>query len=52
VGDELIAGVAQLVGVVVAGKLEGAFDGGPVDLGNRDRYVAVGRGGIALDARR
>ena len=37
VGDELVAGVAQLVGVAVAGEVEGALDRGAVDRRHRDR---------------
>jgi hypothetical protein len=46
VGDELIAGVAQLVGVAIAGEVEGVLDRDAVDRGNRDgdRTVAVGGG--------
>jgi hypothetical protein len=36
VGDELIAGMAQLVGVAVAGKIEGVLDRDAVDRGDRD----------------
>jgi hypothetical protein len=41
VGDELVAGVAQLVGVTVAGKVEGVLDRDAVDRGNRDGDTAA-----------
>jgi len=50
VGDELVARVAQLVGVVIAGKVKGAFDRGPVDRRNRYGYVAIGGAGMAVGA--
>jgi hypothetical protein len=36
VGDELIAGVAQLVGVTVAGEVEGVLDRDAIDRRDRD----------------
>jgi hypothetical protein len=52
VGDELIAGVAQLVGVAVAGEVEGVLDRDAIDRGDRDcnaAAVAVGSGrGVEL----
>jgi hypothetical protein len=44
VGDELIAGVAQLVGVAVAGEVEGVLDRDAVDRGNRNGNAAVAVG--------
>jgi hypothetical protein len=41
-GDELVAGVAQLVGVAIAGKLERPPDGGAIDRGDgHGRAAAV-----------
>jgi hypothetical protein len=40
VGDELVAGAALLIAMALAGKTEGTFDLGPVDLGARG-LVAV-----------
>jgi len=40
VGDELVAGVAQLVGVAVAGELEGVADRRAVDRRQGDGGVA------------
>ena len=45
VGDELVAGVAQLVGVAVAGELEGVLERGAVDRRQGDRGVAAAVGG-------
>ena len=44
VGDELVAGVAQLVGVAVAGEVEGVLDRDAIDRidGDGDAAVAVG----------
>jgi hypothetical protein len=41
VGDELVARVPQLVGMVIAGKIEGALERGPVDLKDRRRGISV-----------
>jgi hypothetical protein len=41
VGNELIAGVAKLVGVTVAGEIEGVLDRDPVDRRNRDGNAAA-----------
>jgi hypothetical protein len=41
VGDELVAGVAALVGVPFAGEVEGALDPGAVDRRYRQRRAAV-----------
>jgi len=54
VGDELVARVPELVRVAVAGEVEGALDGGPVDRqAGRDRGSARSSGGrrIAVLAR-
>ena len=48
VGDELVAGVAQLVGVALAGEVEGALDRGAVDRRHRDRGAAVAVAASAL----
>ncbi|HXV05468.1 MAG TPA: hypothetical protein VFP23_06135 [Solirubrobacterales bacterium] len=40
-GDELVAGAAQLVGVALAGELEGVRDSGAVDRRGRRRSLAV-----------
>src|SRR4029077_2460015 len=40
VGDELVSRVAHLVGVALAGELEGALDGGAVDRRDRNRGPA------------
>jgi len=59
VGDELVAGVAALIGVAVAGELECPLEPGPVDGRDRDRGAAggetvpvavavFGRGGVEL----
>jgi len=40
VGDELIAGVAQLVGVPIAGEVEGVLDRDAVDRSDRDGNAA------------
>jgi hypothetical protein len=45
-GDELVTGAAHLVGVAVAGKIEGAGQGGSVDGRHRDGSAAV-RPGVA-----
>jgi hypothetical protein len=37
VGDELVAGVALLAGVALAGEVEGVLDLGPIDRRDRDR---------------
>jgi hypothetical protein len=44
VGDELIAGVAQLVGVPIAGKVKGVLDRDAVDRGDRDSDAALAVG--------
>ena len=49
-GDELVAGAAQLVGVAVAGEVEGAPDRLAVDRRGGQRRVAVAAG--ALGGRR
>jgi hypothetical protein len=41
VSDELIAGVAQLIGVPVAGKIEGVPDRDAIDRIDRDGNAAV-----------
>jgi hypothetical protein len=51
VGDELVAGVAQLVGVTVAGEVEGVLDRDAVDRGDRDGDAAVTVGGSVSAAR-
>jgi hypothetical protein len=52
VGDELVAGVAQLVGVAVAGEIEGVLDRDAIDRGNRDGdTAAVAIRGIARPGR-
>jgi hypothetical protein len=48
VGDELIARVAQLVGVAIAGEVEGALERGTVDRRRGDSDIAVSAGGIAV----
>jgi len=35
VGDELVARVPQLIGVAIAGEVEGVGQGGAIDLGRR-----------------
>jgi len=42
VGDELVAGAAQLVGVAVAGEIEGAGERLAVDLGRRVELLDYG----------
>jgi hypothetical protein len=49
VGDELIAGVAQLVGVAVASEIKSTLDRGSVDRGS-DQHGATGT--VAVRARR
>jgi hypothetical protein len=44
VGDELVAGAAQLIGVPVAGEVEGARQRLAIDRRDRDRGAAVGVG--------
>jgi hypothetical protein len=52
VGDELIAGVTQLVGVSVAGEVEGVLDRDAVDRRNRNgNAAAVTIAGIARASR-
>ncbi len=54
VGDELVAGAAQLVGVAVAGEVEGAGHRGAVDRGHGDDgggAVAVGSAAIGAGRR-
>jgi hypothetical protein len=54
VGDELIAGVAQLIGVTIAGKIEGVLDRDAIDRGDRDSDAApaigstIRTGGVEL----
>src|SRR6185369_3617643 len=49
VGDELVAGVAALVGVAVAGELEGLLDPLAVDRRHRDRGAgAAGQRPVAV----
>jgi hypothetical protein len=51
-GDELIAGVAQLVGVAIAGEIEGVLDRDAIDRRNRDsNAAAVSVDGIARAGR-
>ena len=57
VGDELVAGVAPLVGVALAGEVEGALQGRPVDRRDCRRGDGRGSGGggaiaVAVFARR
>jgi len=57
VGDELIAGVAQLIGMPIAGEIEGVLDRDAIDRGDRDgdaapavgSTVGTGRGIELLD---
>jgi hypothetical protein len=54
VGDELVAGVAELVGVTIAGEVEGPFYCGPVDrqAGRHDGATGpFSDGGVAVLAR-
>jgi hypothetical protein len=51
VGDELIARVAQLVGVAIAGEVEGVLDRDAIDRGNRDGNAAVTVGASVSAAR-
>jgi hypothetical protein len=51
-GDELIAGVAQLIGVPVAGKIEGVLDRDAVDGGDRDSDAALIAVGSSIRAGR
>jgi hypothetical protein len=46
VGDELVAGATQLVGMAVAGELEGTGDRGPVD--RRQRNLDLTVAGVAV----
>jgi hypothetical protein len=46
-GDELIAGMAQLVGVAVAGEIEGVLDRDAIDRGHRGGNAAIPIGGRA-----
>jgi hypothetical protein len=48
VGDELVAGAAQLVGVPIAGEIEGARDRLAVDAGGRCRGGGPGGAVAAL----
>jgi hypothetical protein len=41
VGNELVAGAAQLVGVPVAGEIEGAPDRAAIDCLDRDGKIAA-----------
>jgi hypothetical protein len=53
VGDELIAGIADLISVALAGEVESALDGGAVDRRRRHRgSTAVGRGRPVFARRR
>jgi hypothetical protein len=45
--DELVAGMAQLVGMPIAGEVEGVLDRDPIDRCDRDRDAAA----IAIRAR-
>jgi hypothetical protein len=57
VGDELVAGVPQLIGMAVAGEIEGVLDRDAIDRGDRDgdaaatvgSAVGAGRGVELLD---
>jgi hypothetical protein len=52
VGDELVAGVAELVGVALQGEVESALDLGAVDRRDRDGGAAVaveGRRGSRIE---
>jgi hypothetical protein len=57
VGNELIAGVPQLIGVAVAGEIEGMLDRDAIDRSNRDgdspiasgSSIGTGRGVELLD---
>jgi RNase adaptor protein for sRNA GlmZ degradation len=40
-GDELVARVPQLIGMAVAGKVEGVLDRDAIDRGDRDGHAAV-----------
>jgi hypothetical protein len=51
VGNELVAGVAQLIGVAVAGEVEGVLDRDAIDRGDRDSDAAVAIGGTVGAAR-
>jgi hypothetical protein len=44
VGDELVAGVPQLIGVAVAGEIEGVLNRDAIDRVDRDGDVAVAIG--------
>jgi hypothetical protein len=44
VGDELVAGVPQLIGMAVAGKIEGVLDRDPIDRGDRNSDAALAIG--------
>jgi hypothetical protein len=52
VGNELIAGAPQLVGVAVAGEIEGVLDRNAIDRVNRDGDVAAVTVGSSISARR
>jgi hypothetical protein len=45
VGDELVSRVPQLVGVPIAGKIEGVLDRDAIDRGDRDGDAAPAIGG-------
>jgi hypothetical protein len=47
-GDELVAGVALLVGVTLAGEVEGAGDLVAIDRRDRDRGACEGARGPVL----
>jgi hypothetical protein len=51
VGDELIAGSAQLIGMPIAGEVEGTGHSGAVDRRDRDRGPAAIGSGLALRSR-
>ncbi|HUC06936.1 MAG TPA: hypothetical protein VMR96_02510 [Solirubrobacterales bacterium] len=51
-GDELIAGVPQLVSVAIAGEIEGVLDRDAIDRGDRDSDVAAVTVGSPVPARR
>jgi hypothetical protein len=52
VGDELIAGVPQLIGVAVAGEIEGVLDRDAIDRIDRDGDGAIAIGSSIGTGRR
>jgi hypothetical protein len=44
VGDELVAGVPQLIGVAVAGEIKGVLDRDAIDRGDRDSDATIAIG--------